>query len=162
MQQFVHPATHLLQGKRTLFALPRTQLDLNQVAGQKQMIMGNGHNLAPALKLLWSAQTRFCPQQRLLIKAIAMLLTKPQRVPQSHVSYFFLFIATPDQPTDARIALGIAGVRPDDLNHREREPSRFFDMQILPLGNFHGATFAIRSTGVPIGGSIGGSIANLQ
>ena len=83
IQQFVHPAMLLLQGHGTMFALPWAQLDLNQVTEQKQMMMSNADNLTPALKLLWGPQARLIPEQSLFIKAIAMLLAKPQGVAQA-------------------------------------------------------------------------------
>src|SRR5450631_707279 len=162
VQQFVDPAAHLLQGHATMFALPWAQLDLNEISGQKQLIMRNGHNQAPALKLLWGAQARLVPQQALFIEAIAMLLTKSQGIAQGNLRHVFLLIAKPDQPTDAWVTLAIAGMRPDHLNHGEREPTCVFDMQIAPPRNFHHATFAILSASVPIRSSIGRRGANLQ
>src|SRR5450631_3771926 len=162
VQQFVDPAAHLLQGHATMFALPWAQLDLNEISGQKQLIMRNGHNQAPALKLLWGAQARLVPQQALFIEAIAMLLTKSQSIPQRNLRHVFLLIAQPDQPTDAWVTLAIAGMRPNHLNHGEREPAGILDMQIEPPRNFHRTTFAIFSAGVPIGSSIGCGVASLQ
>src|SRR5436309_9330649 len=50
-QQCVQPAAHLLRGTGTLLVFPGAQLGRDQVACQHQVIMDNGHQVAPALKL---------------------------------------------------------------------------------------------------------------
>ena len=75
-QQCVQPAAHLLRGTGTLLVFPRTQLGLDQIACQHQMIVSNGHQVAPALKLLGGTHTRLVPQQRLFRKAIALFLAE--------------------------------------------------------------------------------------
>src|SRR5713226_8808548 len=52
---------------------------LDQIASQDQMIVGNGNNVAPALKLRWGAQTSLRPQQRLFVKAVAVFLAEATR-----------------------------------------------------------------------------------
>src|SRR5947199_2451150 len=50
-QEGVHPASHLLRGARTLLVFPGTQLGLDQITCQDQVIVDDGHDMAPALKL---------------------------------------------------------------------------------------------------------------
>src|SRR5690348_4250189 len=97
-QQFVEPATHLLQGHRTVLALPGTQLRFDQRASQHQMVMSNRHQVTPPFKLLRGAQTWFFPQERLLIEAIAMLLAKAQSVSLGNLSDIGLRVPDPDKP----------------------------------------------------------------
>src|SRR5438132_7149714 len=68
-----HRPAHLLQGDRTMAALPRQPHGLYQRTSQHQLIVDDGHDLRPALKLLWGPQARLPPQQVLLVKAIAVL-----------------------------------------------------------------------------------------
>ncbi len=131
-QQFAHRPMHLLRGRRPMPTFPRAQLGFHQIAGQNQMIVGNGHQMRPALKLLRSPQTRLVPEQGLLLKALAMLMAEPQYVPQCDADQVGLGIANPDEPTDARVTLGIAGMRTFDSNHRQIQIARVFDMQVFP------------------------------
>src|SRR5512135_2421720 len=55
-QQFGDPTSHVLRGRWAMLAFPRTQFCFDQITGQHQMIVGHGDDLAPALKLLRSAQ----------------------------------------------------------------------------------------------------------
>src|SRR5438876_3994807 len=96
-QECVQPASHLLRGARTLLVFPGTQLGLDQIACQHQVIVDNGHDVAPTLQLLRSAQTRLVPEQRLFLKAIAMFLAETQSIAQSHVHQIGLLISNPDQ-----------------------------------------------------------------
>src|SRR5258706_3215061 len=74
-QQFANPASHLLRGGHPLLVFPRTQFRFDHRTRQNHLIVGNRHDQAPALKLLWSTQARFFPQQRLFVKAIAVFLS---------------------------------------------------------------------------------------
>src|SRR5260221_10063020 len=81
-QQWGHGASHLLRRTRTSLVFPRAHLGLDQIMCQHQMIVSNGDDVAPALKLFGGAQTRLVPEQRLLLKATAMLLTETQGIAQ--------------------------------------------------------------------------------
>src|SRR5437868_3749179 len=69
-----HRAAHLLWSSFPLAALPGTQLCLHLGTRQQQVIVDRGHDLAPALKLGWGAQSGHSPQQGLFLEAIAMLM----------------------------------------------------------------------------------------
>src|SRR6266852_22198 len=81
---FGHRATDLLWTGWTVTRLPGSQDGLHLGTGQHQQIMHNGHDLTPAFKLRWGAQSGLCPQQGLLVKAIAMLVRVPPTVAQGH------------------------------------------------------------------------------
>src|SRR6476660_8840520 len=81
-QQFVHPATYLLWGGDPVRVLPRVKLRFYQLTCQNQVIEHKSDDLAPALKLLWSAQARLGPQQGLFLEAISMFLAKATDVAQ--------------------------------------------------------------------------------
>src|SRR5258708_13590380 len=149
-QQFADPATHLLWGRRTLVVFPRTQFRFDHRTSQNQLIVGHGHDQAPALKLLWGAQPRFLPQQCLLVKAVAMVLAKGADVSQGDGGQIHRGIANPDKPADARIAFGVAGMRAHDSQDRQFQPARLLDMDLLPPTDSHWTTFGILALPRPI------------
>src|SRR6266487_999273 len=57
-QQLADPASHLLRAWLALLVFPRAQFSFDQIAGQYQMIVGNGNTMAPALKLRMSVRKR--------------------------------------------------------------------------------------------------------
>src|SRR5260370_9922679 len=57
-QEYAHRAMHLLRGRRSMLAFPRSQVGFHQIASQNQMVVSNGYQMRPALELLRSAQTR--------------------------------------------------------------------------------------------------------
>src|SRR6266487_5597612 len=142
-QQFVHPASHLLRGRLALLVFPWAQFWLNQVAGQHQMVMHNGDNMTPALKLLWGPQTRGFPQQRLFVKAIPMLLPEAENIPQSNLGQIHLRIADPDKPTNAWVTLLVGSMRSHHAQDCDLQPASLFDMHALPPTDFHPTTFVI-------------------
>src|SRR6266478_9159406 len=73
---------HLLGTRLTQGRFPGSQVCLHVWPRQDQQIVHNSHDLAPAFKLLWSAQPGFDPQQSLLLEAIAMLLSEAPPVVQ--------------------------------------------------------------------------------
>src|SRR5260221_17730 len=142
-QQFVHPASHLLRRRHTMFAFPRTQFCFDQIASQHQMIVRTGNNMAPTLKLLWGPQTRGFPQQRLFVKAIAMFLPETQHIAQSDLDHIGFLIPYPDKPAHPWIALFVGGMRSHDPQNGHFQPASLFDMHALPTADFHRTTFRI-------------------
>src|SRR5216683_33104 len=161
-QQFVHPAPHLLRGWLALLAFPRTQFHFDQVAGQHQMVVCNGDNVTPTLKLLWGPQTWGFPQQRLFVKTVAMLLPKATNISQANLCDIGLWVAYPGKPTDTRVAFFVSGMRTHDANDRQVQPTCLLDMHLLPPGDFHGATFVISAAPHAIWISMSGAILGLQ
>ena len=84
-QKFGHGSSHLLRRSFALAALPGTQAGLHQWTRHHQVIMHDGDDLTPAFKLCWGTQPGLCPQQGLLVKAIAMLVRVAPPIAQSHL-----------------------------------------------------------------------------
>src|SRR6266568_4288205 len=82
---FGHRPAHLLGRSFPLARLPGTQRGLHQWTRQHQLIVHDGDNLTPAFKLRWGAQPGVCPQQVLLLKAIAMFKRVASPIAQSHL-----------------------------------------------------------------------------
>ena len=59
------------------------------------MVMSNGDDMAPKLKLLWGVQARLLPQQGLFVKAIAMLLGEAQSIAHGNLSDVGLLVPDP-------------------------------------------------------------------
>src|SRR6266852_9282488 len=83
--KFGHRPAHLLGRSVALTALPGTQTGLHQWTRQHQVIVHDGDDLAPAFKLRWGAQPGLCPQQVLLLEAIAMFMRVAPPVAQGHL-----------------------------------------------------------------------------
>src|SRR6476646_8191217 len=161
-QQFVHPATYLLWGGGSVRALPRVQLSFHEVACQNQVIEDNGDNLAPAFKLLWSAQARLGPQQGLLLEAISMFLAKATDVAQGDFHQISLLIANPDKPAHPRISFSVAGMRTHDAHDADLQPACFFQVQLLPPGDLDCSPLLILAPSHSRGLFIAGGILGLQ
>jgi hypothetical protein len=142
-QQFRQASSHLLGGSRSLLVFPPTQFWLDQRTRQHQMIMGQGDDVAPALKLLRRPQARFLPEPRLLVQTVAVFLPKAQRVAQCHLRQISVGITYPDKPTHPWVALLSGRMRTYDANDRHIEPASFFDMQMLPPTDLDAAPFGI-------------------
>src|SRR6266567_1380032 len=142
-QQFAHPATHVLRSCLALLVFPWTKLGGNAMASQDQKIVGNGHEKRPPLKLFGRAQSRFCPQQALFVKAIAVFLAKATDISQANVRDVCLLVAKPDEPTHARISLFVGRVRAHNADDRHFQPPSSLDMYGLPPGNRNGTFFGI-------------------
>src|SRR5450631_2400978 len=161
-QQFVHPASHLLRRRHTMFAFPRTQFCFDQIASQHQMIVRHGNNMAPTLKLLWGPQTRGFPQQRLFVKAIAMFLPETQSVSQSDLDHIGFLISYPHKPAHPWIALFVRGMGSHDPQNGHFQPTSLFDMHALPTADLHRTTFRIGAFPHAIWLTMGGRIFRLQ
>src|SRR5437764_10131854 len=138
-QQCVQPASHLLRGTRTPLVFPRAKLGLDQITCQNQMIVGNGDQVAPTLKLFGGAHTRLVPKQRLFLKTIAMLLAEAQSITQGNRDQIGLLIPNPDHPAHARVPLSVGRMRAHDLDHRHLQPPSVFDMHLLPPRELDGS-----------------------
>ncbi len=57
-----------------MLAFPRMKQDLDHIPRQHQVIVGDGHDMAPALTLSRSPQTGLGPHHCLFAKAIALFL----------------------------------------------------------------------------------------
>ncbi len=99
-----HGAAHLLRGASSRRTFPRSPLDLLQRASQDQLILGNRHHVTPTLKLLGGTQARTLPQEALLVKTIAMLLTVASLVSVPHLPERQRLLAVPQKPTHALFA----------------------------------------------------------
>src|SRR5260370_32605562 len=161
-QQCVHPALHLLRGTRTSLVFPRAQFCFNQIAGQHQEIVNNGHDVGPALKLLWGPQPRLIPQQRLLLKAIAMFLTETAHIAHTDLRHIGLLVTNPDKPTDARVTLGLGGMRTHDLYDRHLQPASGFDVHLFPPTDLDGSSFGVLALKGSIRTAMGRGILGLQ
>ena len=75
----------------------------------------------PAFKLRWGAQPGVCPQQRLLLKAIAMFERVASPIAQSHLRHAGIRLAIPQKPTLARVAGPICGSMTQDTDDRHFE-----------------------------------------
>src|SRR5579863_1075915 len=118
--------------------------------------------MAPALKLFGSAQTRFFPEQRLLLKAIAMFLTEPQGISQSNLHQIGLLIPNPEQPAHAGITVFVRRMRAHDPDNRHIQPTCVFDMYLLPPRELDGAASGILPLELSIRAVMGHGIVGLQ
>ena len=139
-----------MRGRRPVLAFPRTKDGFDHLFGQNQVIVGNRHQMRPAFELLRSAQTWLISEQGLLLEAIAMLVTQAQDVPQANGHQIDLRITYPDEPTHARITLGIAGVRPFN------PIARLFEMQVFPPAQADRSIFLIQTLPLPVRAAMGG------
>lgn len=121
---FSHRPTYLLWTGWTLTRLPGSQDGLHLWTRQHQQIMHNGHDLTPAFKLRWGAQPGLCPQQGLLVKAIAMFVRVTPPVAQGHFWQAGVRLAVPQKPTLARVTGPIRGVPWADAAPSTRSPPR--------------------------------------
>src|SRR5258708_21641232 len=108
-QKARHHAAHLSRGDGTLFVFPRTQHRQAKLLTEQQLIAGTGYDPTPPFDLLRGVQMRLGPEQVLLEKAIAMLLGEALAIPGAHLLQRHVLLAGPDEPTLARIALGVTG-----------------------------------------------------
>src|SRR5579859_5068264 len=126
------------------------------------MIMSNSNNLTPTFKLLRGLQACLFPHQVLFVKAIAMLLSKTQRVSHRNLSQIDLWISQPDKPTFTGVALRVFGMRTHNTNDGELKPTRIFHMQLVPPEDLNRTPLGVFSLKAAIGSAIGRRIANLQ
>src|ERR1700687_6107400 len=161
-QQFVHPAPHLLRRSQALFAFPRTQCRLNQVARQNQMIVNDGDDLGPALKLFWGAQTRLFPQECLFVKTVAVLLSATASISQADLCDIGLGVSHPGKPTHTRVAFFVGRMWTHHANDRHVQPPCLLDVHLLPPGNFDRTTLIVRAVPRSIWLSMGCARLGLQ
>src|SRR5437899_572470 len=131
-----HPA-HLPRGGRTLVAFPWTQDCHAERLGEQQLIAGTRYNPTPAFDLLGSAQMRLGPEQILLEEAIAMLLGETLAIPGAYLFQAHILTASPDEPTLARITLGVTGSCPQHADHTDFGLGCLLKMQVLPTRDDH-------------------------
>src|SRR5260370_19204646 len=109
-----HRPAHVLRTRWPLVGLPGTQRGLHLWTRQHQVIVHDGDDLTPAFKLRRGTQPGFCPQQGLLVKAIAMLVGIASAVAQGHFWHTGVRLAVPQKPTLARVAGPISGSMTQD------------------------------------------------
>src|SRR5437868_8636357 len=73
-QKCWQPPTNLRQGHGAAATLPGTVEGFDQWTCGHQLVVGTGHDLAPAFGLLRSPETRLLPHEHLLIKPKAMFV----------------------------------------------------------------------------------------
>ena len=156
---FSHRPADLLWRSFTLGRLPGTQRGLHLWTRQHQVIVHNGDDLTPAFKLRWGAQPGLCPQQALLVKAIAMLVRIAPPVAQGHRRQAGLGRPLPQKPTLTRVAGPIAGPLSQDADDRHLNMSCLGQMQPRPPADLNGMSVGISALPTAIGWSIGTRIA---
>src|SRR5260221_138686 len=127
-----HGSARLLRSRRSADAFPRPQVGLPKLASQDQLVLHNGDQLAPALKLLWRAQARVAPQQGLLLETVAMFLRVAPFVAWGHLLERERVLCDPQKPTFAWVTRLVAGTLADHANERECDATRLAQMQPLP------------------------------
>ena len=140
---FGHRPAHLLRRSFSLTALPGTQTGLHQWTRQHQVIVHDGDDLAPAFKLRWGAQPGLCPQQALLVKAIAMFVRVAPPIAQGYLWHTGIRLAIPQKPTLARIARPIRGPMTQNTDNRHFEVPCLGQMQPMPPGDLDGMALCI-------------------
>src|SRR5579859_744929 len=113
-QQFVHPATHLLQGRLAMPVFPWAQCWSGQVACENQEIVSRRNQVTPSLKLRRSPHPHVFPEQGLFVETIPMFLAKAMHIRERHDGDIGLLITDPNKPTGAWIARGIGCLGPLD------------------------------------------------
>src|SRR5579859_6262040 len=161
-QQFVHPAPHLLRGRKPVRAFPGAKLSFHLIASQKQVIERNGDDLAPSLKLGRRAQSGLGPQQSLLLEAVSMLLTKAMDVAQSDFHQVGLLISNPDKPTHTRVAFAPHGVRTYHADHAHLQPPSIFQVQVVPPSDLNRPALLILDHAASRRVGVRGGIIGLQ
>src|SRR5713101_6570619 len=159
---FGHGSSHLLRGSVALTALPGTQTGLHQWTRQHQVIVHDGDDLTPAFKLRWGTQPGLCPQQSLLVEAIAMLVRVASPVAQGDLWHTVIRLAIPQKPTLARVAGPIGGPMTQHADDRHFEMACMWQMQPRPPGDLDGMTFSIAALPPAISLAIGAGVATLK
>src|SRR6266852_9195225 len=156
---FGHRPAHLLGRSFALTALPGTQTGLHQWTRQHQVIVHDGDDLTPAFKLRWGTQPGLCPQQSLLVEAIAMLVRVASPVAQGDLWHTVIRLAIPQKPTLARVAGPIGGPMTQHADDRHFEMACMWQMQPRPPGDLDGMTFSIAALPPAISLAIGAGVA---
>src|SRR5260370_17932267 len=103
----------------------------------------------PAFKLRRGTQPGLCPQQGLLVKAIAMLVGIASAVAQGHFWHTGVRLAVPQKPTLARVAGPISGSMTQDAYDRHLKVSCLGQMQPRPPGHLNGMAVRIAAFPTP-------------
>ena len=96
---FAHRPTHLLWRSFPLTRFPGSQRRLHLWTGQHQLIMHDSDDQAPAFKLRWGPQPGLCPQQGLLLEAIAMFVGVAPSIAQGYLGHVGVRGSIPEKPT---------------------------------------------------------------
>src|SRR5258708_1780976 len=151
---FGHRPAHLLWTRWTLAGLPGTQPGVHLWTRQHQVIVHNGDDLAPAFKLRWGAQPGLCPQQALLVEAIAMFVRVAPPIAQGHLWHAGVRGSIPQKPTLARVAGPISGPMTQHAHHRHLKVSCLRQMQPRPPGHLNGMSLRLGALPAALGWSI--------
>lgn len=142
-----HHSANLCQGQNRSPMLPGPIDPGEQGTSEHQLVVRACHDLRPAFRLLWSAQTWPIPQQDLLVQSVAMLLRVPQPVRWANLSQRrgFVLLAFPDKPAHLGITPTLAGSMPDHPDHADLDPPRCPQMQLVPAMNLNPLAVSIRA-----------------
>ena len=143
-------------------AFPRTQGCHAERLGEQQLIASTRYNPTPAFDLLGSAQMRLGPEQILLEEAIAMLLGEALAIPGADLCQGHILFAKPDEPTLARITLGVTGSFPQHADHPDFGLGCLAEMQVLPTRDDHALAVLIDPFPLGIGRPVGLGAAALK
>lgn len=134
-----------------MLGFPRIALGGDGVARQVQLVARGGDDIGPALKLFRRAQTRRGPEQVLLFKAKAMLLTVAPPIGGPDLRQGQEFQAEPHEPTDARVPFLAGGPVPDDANDRHRHVATWLVVQVGPGRHFNPLATLVATCQVAVG-----------
>src|SRR5579872_3718516 len=154
LQNAGHRATHLPRRDQTLFAFPRTQHGQTERFAHEQQITGTGYEPTPTFHLLWCAQMRLGPEQVLFEKAIAMLVREALAIPGTHLLQGHVLVASPNEPTDARVTFGLPGGVALYAYHTHLRLWSLAEMQVFPAGDHHPLALLIGAFPFGIGRSL--------
>ncbi len=138
-----HTPSHLLQGGKLPPHFPGTIDPDRKRTSQDQLVVSTGNDVCPDLRLLRGAQTRSIPEQRLLVKAIAVLLSRSAAIVVADLLQRDLVASPPHQPALSGVAPLATGPVTDDLDQRDLDPSSATQVQLFPTTNLDDVPFFI-------------------
>src|SRR6266702_1853261 len=159
---FGHRSTHLLWRSFASTCFPGTQLCLHQWTRQHQLIVHDGDDLTPAFKLRRGAQPGLCPQQALLLEAVAMLVRVAPPVAQGHFWQRAIHRSIPQKPTLTRVAGPIGGLMTQHADDRHFQMSCLGQIQPAPPGDLDWIAFDIGALPTAIGLPIRSGVTTLK
>src|ERR1700692_281900 len=148
-----HHPTNLPGGNWSLFAFPWSVQGSSQGACHIQLIEDDGHQPAPALKLLGSPHMHPRPKQIAFEKAVAMLLRETQAIALGNLTQRHNVIEH-HKPTDPGITFGVFcrfSLHPNDF---DSQLAVLFEMQVAPSARSHSSALGIQLTRLSFRGSM--------
>src|SRR5205085_2413793 len=137
--------SHLRQRRSLGAGLPRSIAPLHQRASQHQQIVSAGDYVRPAFRPLRGTQPWHIPEQLLFVKAIAMLMGVAQAIRRADLGQRSRALAFPDKPTDLGVTSLATGPMTDDLDHRNLQPARRAQVQVVPTPHLDARPFGVQT-----------------